>query len=247
MSAGATAPPPPAIADSLLAETGWQALVLHDLRAPLAVVVGQVQMLQRDVARGDHLDAALTRIDHILHSASQMVSMLDELQALASPRVPPPLRRQRADLLQVVHGVADEFADRAPKHVFRVLSSETSLVGRWDRGLLERALGNLFSNAVKYSPAGGEVAVLLWRECLVDGDWAAIGVRDRGLGIPSADLAHVFERFYRGGNVVGQIDGAGLGLASVHQVVEQHGGTVNVASRVGSGTTFTVRLPLYSQ
>ena len=142
---------------------------------------------------------------------------------------------------------AAEFADRAPDHVFRVLSGETSLPGRWDCGRLERALGNLFSNAVKYSPGGGEVAVMIWRERCADGDWAAIAVRDRGLGIPPADLAHVFDRFYRGGNVVGQIDGAGLGLASVHQVVEQHGGTVSVESRVGSGTTFTVRLPLYSQ
>jgi signal transduction histidine kinase len=217
MSVVATAPPPPPNADSLLAETGWQALVLHDLRAPLAVVVGQ------------------------------MVGMLDELQALSSTRIPPPLRPQRTDLLQLVRGVASEYADRAPDHVFRVLSGERSLLGRYDRGRLERAFGNLFSNAVKYSPGGGEIAVLLSRDCLADGDWAVIAVRDRGLGIPAIDVAHVFDRFYRGGNVIGQIDGAGLGLASVHQVVEQHGGTVNLESRVGSGTTFTVRLPLYSQ
>jgi len=247
MSVVATAPPPPPIADSLLAETGWQALVLHDLRAPLAVVVGQVGLLQRDLAHPGPAESTLRRLDYVLHAASQMVGMLDELQALTSARIPPPLRPQRTDLLQLVRGVAGEFADRAPDHVFRVLSGETSLPGRVDRGRLERAFGNLFSNAVKYSPAGGEVAVLLWREHFVDGDWAAIAVRDRGLGIPAADVAHVFDRFYRGGNVIGQIDGAGLGLASVHQVVEQHGGTVNVESRVGSGTTFTVRLPLYSQ
>src|SRR4029450_3715269 len=100
MSVVATAPPPPPIADSLLAETGWQALVLHDLRAPLAVVVGQVQLLRRDLARADHSDSMPARLDHILHSATQMVGMLDELQALAhgSTRVPPPPHPQRADL-----------------------------------------------------------------------------------------------------------------------------------------------------
>ena len=248
----AAAPPPPDVEQSLLAETGWQALVLHDLRAPLAVVVGQVQLLQRDLVRSGDTDTMVPRLDRILRSASQMVAMLEELQLLArsSASGPAPLRRQRADLVELVRSVASEHADRAPDHVVRVLSGETALTGRWDVARLERALGNLVSNAIKYSPDGGEVAVLIWRERRVDGPWAAIAVHDRGLGIPPADLAHIFERFYRATNVVGHIDGAGLGLASVRQVVEQHGGTVNVESHVGSGTTFTVRLPLdapYSQ
>jgi len=72
-------------------------------------------------------------------------------------------------------------------------------------------------------------------------------VQDEGLGIPVADVPHVFERFHRGGNVAGQIGGSGIGLAGVSQIVEQHGGTLGVQSDEGQGATFTVRLPLLRQ
>jgi signal transduction histidine kinase len=74
--------------------------------------------------------------------------------------------------------------------------------------------------------------------------WVVVEVRDAGLGIPAADLPHVFERFARGSNVAGRIGGSGVGLASVRQIVEQHGGTVSVQSEEAKGTTVTVRLPL---
>ena len=69
-------------------------------------------------------------------------------------------------------------------------------------------------------------------------------VQDRGIGIPAADLPRVFERFERGRNAVGRIGGSGIGLAATRQIVEQHGGTIEVESREGRGSTFTVRLPL---
>ena len=80
-----------------------------------------------------------------------------------------------------------------------------------------------------------------------DGDGAEVAevaVRDHGIGIPAADLGRVFERFRRGSNVPEAIGGTGIGLASVRQIVEQHGGTVSVESREGEGSTFTIRLPL---
>src|SRR6185312_10561344 len=77
-----------------------------------------------------------------------------------------------------------------------------------------------------------------------DGPVAVLAVRDQGLGIPAADLPHVFERFHRAAAVRGHIAGTGIGLASVAQIVHQHGGSVAVASREGAGATFTVRLPL---
>jgi signal transduction histidine kinase len=77
-----------------------------------------------------------------------------------------------------------------------------------------------------------------------EGPWAVLTVADHGLGIPAADLPHIFERFQRGRNVAGRVAGSGVGLAGVRHVVEQHGGTVSVESREGGGSTFTVRLPL---
>src|SRR4029453_1541248 len=108
MSVVATAPPPPPIADSLLAETGWQALVLHDLRAPLAVVVGQAQLLQRDLVRARDTDTMVSRPARVLPSATQMGAMVEELQlpTRSSASAPAPLRRQRVDLVELVRLVA---------------------------------------------------------------------------------------------------------------------------------------------
>jgi signal transduction histidine kinase len=123
-----------------------------------------------------------------------------------------------------------------------VEAAEDELVGLWDTMRLARVLGNLLDNAIKYSPAGGTITVALGRDERAEGAWAMLAVRDQGMGIPAADLPHIFERFHRGSNVVGRI--AGIGLATARQIVEQHGGTITVESRPNKGSTFTVRLPL---
>jgi signal transduction histidine kinase len=77
-----------------------------------------------------------------------------------------------------------------------------------------------------------------------DAGWALLTVADQGLGIPAEDLTRIFERFQRGSNVSGRITGTGIGLASARHSVESHGGAISVASEVGNGSTFTVRLPV---
>jgi signal transduction histidine kinase len=101
----------------------------------------------------------------------------------------------------------------------------------------------LLSNAIKYSPEGGLVEVALSWEEEPQGARVTIQVRDHGLGVPANELERVFERFVRGSNVVGRIKGTGIGLAGVRQIVEQHDGTVALASQEGVGTTATIRLP----
>jgi signal transduction histidine kinase len=125
-----------------------------------------------------------------------------------------------------------------------VLARETALVGSWDANRIERVIDNLFSNAIKYSPRGGIVQVELRREESVGGAWAVLTISDEGLGIPPADLPHVFTRFTRGSNVQGRMQGTGIGLAGVRLLIEQHGGTVLAESVEGEGSTFTIRLPL---
>ncbi|NWG18418.1 MAG: PAS domain-containing sensor histidine kinase [Chloroflexi bacterium] len=108
-----------------------------------------------------------------------------------------------------------------------------------DVKLLRRAITNLLTNAIKYSPEAAPITV----ELACDGDEAVIRVSDQGIGIPEDDQRRLFEPFHRASNV-GQIQGTGLGLAITRQAIERHGGSISVESQVGAGTTFIVRLPL---
>jgi signal transduction histidine kinase len=107
-------------------------------------------------------------------------------------------------------------------------------------------LDNLLDNAVKYSPRGGAVQVTISVDETATEDVAVLSVIDCGEGIPQSDLPHIFERFHRGRNV-GRIPGTGIGLAGVQRIVELHNGTISAESQVGTGTTFTLRLPLVAR
>jgi signal transduction histidine kinase len=102
----------------------------------------------------------------------------------------------------------------------------------------------MLDNAIKYSPAGGDVVVRTWREVDEGQNWAIVTIEDQGLGIPASDLPYVFDRFHRGGNVHRHIAGSGIGLTGAKQIVAQHGGAIAVQSAEGEGSTFTLRLPL---
>jgi signal transduction histidine kinase len=115
--------------------------------------------------------------------------------------------------------------------------------GEFDRVQIERMLSNLLSNAVKFTPAGGQVRVSIDRR----DDVAEIRVEDTGEGIPAEHLPHIFDRFYRvrgAGEQASPEKGLGLGLSFVAWIVRAHGGTVDVQSESGHGTTFVVKLPL---
>lgn len=224
------------------------AAAAHDLKTPLAAIKGTAQLLRGRVARGvalapGRLQEALGTIDL---AATRMGALVDELLDAARLYMQRPLDldRQPTDLVALARTVAAEQQMVTTDHIITVYAAVPTLVGRFDAGRLARALGNLVANAVKYSPQGGPVTIEVAPASDADGAWATIHVRDRGLGIPPEDLPHVFERFHRGRNVVGRIGGTGIGLASVRHVVEAHGGTVSVTSVLGSGSCFTIRLPL---
>jgi signal transduction histidine kinase len=127
--------------------------------------------------------------------------------------------------------------------VVQLTTDLPKLCGQWDRVRLARVIDNLVGNAVKYSPRGGVVQVLVDLYERAERS-AVLRVVDTGEGIPTLDLPHIFERFHRGRNVAGRIPGTGIGLSGVRDILAQHGGSIDVQSAVGEGTTVTVRLPL---
>lgn len=224
------------------------ATVAHDLRSPLATVRGHVQLLRRRTDRGkadaERLAAFCSTVETVV---GNMTGMLDEL--LDAARVQAgrtlALAQESVDLVALVREAVQTVEGTAERHRVRLESRLPSLVGAFDGPRLQRVLTNLLSNALKYSPDGEEVRITVSRETHPDGDVAVLTVRDQGMGIPAADVPRIFEPFYRAQNVAHRISGIGLGLAGSRQIVEQHGGTIQVESREGHGSTFTVRLPLH--
>jgi signal transduction histidine kinase len=228
-------------------------VVSHDLSNPISVIKGVTQLLQRRVARGNppdptHLAAELTKI------ASAATRIENFIRDLASPERLQPgqslsITPARVDLVALARRVADSHQLQTERHQLVVEARTPELTGYWDPARLEQVLDNLISNAVKYSPRGGVVRIGVGYEPGQGGETTGSGravltVRDEGLGIPANDIGHVFEWYRRGTNVRSSISGTGVGLAGARQIVEQHGGRIEVQSREGAGSTFTVLLPL---
>jgi signal transduction histidine kinase len=223
------------------------AVVAHDLRNPVTAIKATADLLARQ-ARAGRLepDRLVDRLSTISATSVRMSAQIAELLDAARLRAGQPLEldREPTDLVALARRIAAQVQQTTTRHTIRFEPTVAELIGEWDASRLERVLGNLLGNAVKYSPEGGDIRLEVELEQAAGQVWACVAVIDRGIGIPEAEQAHVFERYHRGTNVVGRFPGEGIGLAGVKQVVEQHGGTISVASRPGHGSTFTVRLPL---
>jgi two-component system, LuxR family, sensor kinase FixL len=217
----------------------------HDLKNPLMAIKLRAEMLEElswELSPPDAAEQVRTSAAGIVASSGRVVAMLRQLLDVAQLQMGQQLVLERTptDLVGLARRAVDEHAQASPRHMLRLRGQKRGLVGQWDAGRLERLLDNLLDNAIKYSPKGGEVTVSLAR----DDTWAVLAVTDKGVGIPASDLPHILEWFHRASNVASTAQGVGIGLAVVRQIVEQHGGTVAVASCEGEGSTFTVRLPL---
>ena len=148
------------------------------------------------------------------------------------------------DLGALAERLVQEAQPILSEHAVEYVPPDEPIVINGDELRLEQALQNLIQNAVKYSPDGGAVEVRISRR----NGHALVAVTDRGIGIPSEALPQLFTRFYRAPNVDPQhISGLGVGLYVVREIVELHGGSVEVESHVGVGSTFTLVLPLLEE
>jgi signal transduction histidine kinase len=221
------------------------ASVSHDLKNPLAAISGQVQVLQLLATRGrDELppERLLGSLDAISGTAKRMATLINELldavHLQAGLQVE--LRRRPTDLTNLAQQVVTNHQQATETHSLRFDGTQSGPIGEWDPERLVRVLDNIVSNAIKYSPNGGDILVEVAR----DRGWGVLSVQDQGVGIPTADLPHVFERYQRARNVSAKFAGTGLGLAGAKDLIELHGGSISVTSVEGVGSKFVIRLPL---
>lgn len=214
--------------------------VSHELRTPLTSIKGYVEMLAaEEVGRlneEQHEYAAIA-----LRNAARLQRLIDDLLTLSrldAGRFE--LELEPVDVRNVLADVRRALEPLAGDRDIRIgVDVRGSLIVPGDRARLEQALGNLVSNAVKFSPVGETVLLRAHRE---DGQ-ALVEVRDAGVGIPGEEIPRLTQRFYRA-STAGTVQGTGLGLAIVREIIERHHGRIEVESEEGVGSTFRVRLPL---
>lgn len=213
----------------------------HDLMTPLTALGGYLETIKMG---GDTLsfDEREKYVDFAVaqhRRLSRLVRSQFELAMLESAAVP--FDPQHASLSDLIHDVGQKFMPTATSAGVR-LTVNAPAVGVYanaDVGLLERVLENLISNAIRHTPAEGQVTLRV-RE---DADKIAIEVEDTGSGIAAEDLPNIFDRYFRGSNVTRAHDGAGLGLAIAKRIIELHEGEISVSSDLGKGSTFRIYLP----
>ncbi len=216
------------------------ALVSHEMRTPLAAIQGMSELLaQYDLDAGRRREMNVAINDEVKRLTRMITEYLDITRLESGATM---LRRSPVRVESLVERsllLLDPLAGQKNMRLARRFDAGLPAVLA-DPDLLARAVSNLVSNAIKYSPAGTEVMITVRAEQ----GGVAVDVADRGPGIPAADLDRIFEKFYRVPRAAdADTPGTGLGLALVREVAELHGGAVSVASPAGAGSTFTLHIP----
>jgi PAS domain S-box-containing protein len=227
------------------AKDDFVSTVSHELRTPMSSIIGSAEMLG-DGLVGELEPRQQQMVEVITRNGARLLALADDLLALATfDREAWSAPGERLDLRDIVResvAVVEPLLSAKPlTHALLLPDQPVEVIG--EASQLERAVSNLLTNAVKFTPDGGRVEI----EVVLDDRHreALVHVRDTGLGVAEEDLAHVFERFYRADEVQQQaIQGSGLGLAIVKSIVERHDGRVSLSSTPGQGTTASLSLPL---
>ena len=214
----------------------------HELRTPLSVIRGFAEYYrQRDDVPPDELDRLIGRVED---EAARMGVLVDDLLLLARLDQQRPLARRPVDLLALAaDAVQDARVVDGEREITLSVRSGSAFIVTGDEVRLRQVIGNLVNNALRHTPAGTPVEVIVRSGVLGDAPAAVLEVVDSGPGMPAEQAERVFERFYRADPARSR-GGTGLGLAIVAGLVEAHGGSVSVDTAPGEGATFRVLLPL---
>ncbi|WP_438039369.1 ATP-binding protein [Sorangium sp. So ce128] len=212
--------------------------VAHDLRNPLSALRLSVGFLNDGGPPSEpRVQRTMALVGRQVDRLERMVGDLLDASQIEACKLD--LRVEDRDLRELVQEAVELYRPVSPGHPIELSLPDAPVLVRCDATRIEQVLNNLLSNALKYSPAGGQVDVAVHGGA----GRAEIAVRDRGVGIDPADLGHLFEPFRRLKASAGAIPGTGLGLAVAKRIVEAHGGRLLVESEPGAGSVFRVELP----
>lgn len=225
--------------------------ISHELRTPLTLILTPLENMVKKI---DHWQQENQEETHLVFISSQLMMIQRNAQRLLS-LVNNLLDFRKLEMgqqkLELTNGDILDFI-RSVCETFRPISTEKGiglgyaipneqLYINFDSRKLQHILYNLLSNAFKFTPAGGQIAVSVAK---TDTEWLSITVKDTGCGIPSRDLPHIFDRYYQSKNTADpSVTGTGIGLHLTKEYLQLHGGSITVNSKLGEGTTFTAFLP----
>jgi signal transduction histidine kinase len=217
--------------------------VAHDLKNPLGVILGRTEMLTELIGAGSSKDSVTAQVEHIRDATKRLTLMVDHLISDAmADAFDITIRREPVDIAGLVGEVADANQPLATNKQQTIkVSAPPNFFTMCDADRMREAIDNLVSNAIKYSPIGGKIAVGVSREK----NNSIIRITDEGAGLSPEDLGRLFGRFQRlSAKPTGGESSTGLGLSIVKRIIDMHGGQVTAESAgPGQGSTFTVILP----
>ncbi|HEY0604397.1 MAG TPA: HAMP domain-containing sensor histidine kinase, partial [Herpetosiphonaceae bacterium] len=227
---------------AITARDRFLSMASHELKTPLTALMGYAYLLQRSAGEGAAASQRTRQaVDVIARQSQRLNRLIDEMLDLTRiQRGEWDLLLQPVDILPLIEQAVEETQLTSANHRIDWTPAYEELIVNGDEGRLEQVIQNLLNNAVKYSPAGGRIAVAVEVEDHV----ARISVADQGIGIPQAAQTRLWEPFYRAANASKQSSGFGIGLFIVQEIVQRHGGSIAVQSVEHEGSTFTVKLPL---
>jgi two-component system, OmpR family, sensor kinase len=226
-----------------LLQRNFVSMASHEFRTPLGIIDGHAQrmMSMRDRLTADELAERARKVRNAVRRMTQLIANLISSSRLIDGRIGFNYHPTQVDLTAIVREACHLQRELTPDAPLLDCLEKEPLMIYGDASLLSQVLGNLMSNAVKYSPNGAPITITSSQ----DGAHVAVVIEDRGIGIPDTDRDRVFERYYRGSNTSG-IVGSGVGLYLVKTIVDLHEGSIMLDSRENEGSRFTLRLPASS-
>lgn len=213
----------------------------HELKTPLTSVKGYVQLLQRSIEKGDittvkrHLEKTQVQLEKL----NDLIADLLDISKIESGKLK--FNKKHFQLSELLNNVVEIMHQSYPDFKI-VINGNISVPIFGDEMRIEQVIINFLTNAIKYSPGTDEV----WINTHVEGNQVYVGVKDFGIGIDTAQQAHLFDKFFRVEETAIQFQGLGIGLYISAEIIKRHGGQVGVSSTLGHGSEFYFNIPIHS-